>query len=110
MSSAVALPVILIKSQTAKKKARGEPRKRKPQENFEIPKATFRRLVQEIADKCHSDLRFQSEAIEALQTASEGLLVQNFQKCSELAELCRMDTVRDKHWEFVNKTFGEEGA
>lgn len=75
--------------------------KRKIRRQFEIPRVTFRRLVQEIAADYKSDLRFQRDAIEALQEASEILVSERFARCSELVDLCKLDTVRDEHWRFV---------
>jgi histone H3 len=66
-----------------------------------IPKLSFRKLVQEIAQGFKSDLRFQQEGVEILQEAAELLIIERFQKCSRLAELCRKDTVRSEHWSFV---------
>ena len=80
--------------------------KRRPKQQYAIPKMAFRRLVQEIAAGMKSDLRFQPEAIEALQECAERLVTDNFERCSHLAELCKLDTVRHEHWRFVLK----EGA
>ena len=76
-----------------------------------IPKLSFQRLVHGIAARCRSDLRFQQEAIDILQETAEGLLVDRFQKCSRVAELCKVDTVRRDHWNFVcNNEGGGEGT
>jgi histone H3/H4 len=79
-----------------------KPKRRPVRRQFDIPRATFRRLVQEIANDVKSDLRFQGEAFDALQSASEELLGRRFVRCSQLAELCKLDTVRDEHWKFVH--------
>lgn len=76
--------------------------------HFEIPRVSFRRLVEELAAECKSDLRFQQDAIEALQESAENLIAERFVRCAELAELCKLDTVRDDHWRFVRDT--AEGA
>jgi len=68
---------------------------------LDIPKLTFRQLVQSIADGFRSDLRFQRDATDALQEAAESLLIGRFKKCSRLSELCRMDTLRKEHWDFL---------
>lgn len=80
--------------------------KRRVRRQFEIPCVTFRRLVHEIAGQYKSDLRFQREAVEALQEASEILVSERFARCSQLVDLCKLDTVRDEHWRFVQ---GEGG-
>lgn len=81
--------------------------KRRIRRQFEIPRVTFRRLVHEIASDYHSDLRFQRGAYDALQEASETLISERFARCSQLVDLCKLDTVRDEHWRFVQ---GEHGA
>jgi len=72
-----------------------------------IPRMAFRRLVQEISDKVRPGMRYQKEAADALQEAAERELVGNFAKCSRLAELCRKDTVREEHWQFVQEATGD---
>jgi histone H3/H4 len=81
--------------------------KRKHKRQFEIPRVTFRRLVNEIASEYKSDLRIQQEAIDTLQEFSENLVTEGFQRCSKLADLCKLDTVRDEHWRFVHGQSGE---
>jgi histone H3/H4 len=75
--------------------------RRKARRQFEIPRVTFRRLIHEIASEYKSDLRFQREAYEALQEAAENVVCERFGRCSQLASLCKLDTVRDEHWRFV---------
>jgi histone H3/H4 len=75
--------------------------KRKVKREFSIPKVSFRRLVQEIVDSYHSDMRLQQGAVDALQESAETLLLERFERCSELVDLCKLDTVREEHWRFV---------
>jgi histone H3/H4 len=77
--------------------------KRKPHRNLVIPRVTFRRLVEEIASGFKSDLRFQQEGLDALQESAEDLISNHFQRCSQLTELCKRDTVRQEHWRFVQE-------
>lgn len=86
------------------------PAKRKARREFSIPKVSFRRLVQEIASEYKSDLRFQQEAVDILQETAEGLVVERFKKCARIADLCRMDTVRSEHWNFVRQEEEEEAV
>ena len=79
-------------------------KRRNKRVKFEIPRVSFRRLVEEIAAGCKSDLRFQQDAMEALQESAENVLSERFVRCAELAELCKLDTVRDDHWRFVRDT------
>jgi len=78
--------------------------KRKPKRIFAIPRVSFRKLVQEIATSYKSDLRIQQAAVDALQESAENLIAERFAKCSELLEICKLDTVRDEHWRFVQDT------
>jgi len=80
--------------------------KRRTKKQFEIPRVTFHRLVHEIASNYKSDLRFQPDAIEALQEAGETLVAERFARCSQLVNLCKLDTVRDEHWRFVQNEAG----
>ena len=75
--------------------------KRKPKRIYAIPRVSFRRLVQEIADQYGSDLRIQQGAMDALQESAENLIAERFARCGELIELCKLDTVREEHWRFV---------
>jgi histone H3/H4 len=77
--------------------------RRKAKRVFAIPKVSFRRLVEEIARDCKSDLRFQATAIEALQESAEEMMTERFARCSELVDLCKLDTVRQEHWRFVQE-------
>ena len=82
--------------------------RRKPKRTYAIPKVAFRRIVQEIAGECgRSDLRIQRKAFDALQESAEQLVTRQFVRCSQLAELCKLDTVRHEHWKFVQDTPGE---
>ena len=65
-----------------------------------IPRAVFKRLVQEIAGERKSDVRFQVGAIDALHTASENLLMDKFGRCNKLMTLCNTCTVQELHWKF----------
>ena len=75
-----------------------------------IPKLSFLRLVQEVASSFKSDLRFQQEAVDVLQETAENLIVERFKKCARIANLCRMDTVRSEHWNFVRQEEEEEAV
>jgi histone H3/H4 len=70
---------------------------------FAIPRGSFRKLVHEIAAGFKSDLRFQGDAIDALQESAERLLLERFERCAALADLCKLDTVRGEHWRFVEQ-------
>ena len=66
-----------------------------------IPKMAFRRLVEEIASGFKSDLRFQPDGLDALQESAESLLTEHFERCAQVAELCKVDTIRKEHWGFA---------
>lgn len=80
----------------------GNNRSRRNKRTTAIPRLSFRRLVEEIASERKSDLRIQKDAIEALQEAAENFMTHRFQRCSKLADLCKVGTVRDEHWRFVH--------
>ena len=84
----------------------GRKPKRKAKREFCVPRVSFRRLVQEIMDDRRSDLRIQGVALDALQEAAETMLSERFARCSELADICKLDTVRGEHWRFVQETGG----
>ena len=82
--------------------------RRKPnRRTYAIPKVAFRRMVQDIASEYKSDLRFQREAFDALQESAEQLVTKQFARCSQLADLCKLDTVRHEHWRFVQDNPGD---
>lgn len=78
-------------------------KRRRSKQGYAIPRVSFRRLVDEIASECKSDMRFQQDAIDALQHSAEDLIVSRFHRCSELADLCKRDTVQQEHWNFVQE-------
>ncbi len=45
-----------------------------------IPVAAFNRLVREVGDSCKIDMRWEGEALQALQVDAEAYLIGNFQK------------------------------
>jgi histone H3/H4 len=79
------------------------PFKRRSKPQHAIPKTAFRRLVTEIADKLHPDLRFQSSGLDILQETAENVIAEHFRDSSKVAELCRLDTVRKEHWQFARE-------
>ena len=52
-----------------------------------IPVAAFQRLVREISEDCKSDMRWEAEALEALQVDTEAYLIGKFQKAKETLDL-----------------------
>lgn len=74
-------------AQSKKKNKKSNPiREIKQQQNktdFIIPAAPFRRLVNDLTQS--EDIRYQQEAIEALQTASEAHMIRLFQNANKLA-------------------------
>lgn len=66
-----------------------------------IPKLSFERLVHQIIARHRPDLRIQQEALDVLQETAEAMIVDRFEKCARVAELCRKDTVRREHWRHV---------
>ena len=81
--------------------------KRRGKSRFAIPRVAFRRLVTEIVAQHRPDMRLQEAGLDALQESAENLIGEHFARCSRVAELCRLDTVRAEHWHFAQK---EEGT
>jgi histone H3/H4 len=61
-----------------------------------IPVAAFQRLVREISADCKSDLRWEGEALKALQVDTEAYLIGKFQKAKETLNLFGCKTLGDK--------------
>ena len=60
-----------------------------------IPKMAFRRLVEEIAAGFKSDLRFQPDGLDALQESAETVLTEHFERCAQVAGLCKVATLKE---------------
>lgn len=58
-----------------------------------IPKLSMERLVREIAQEYKTDLRFQGDAIEALQQASEDFIVDLFKKANVIRAHSKRETL-----------------
>ncbi|KAL8692239.1 MAG: hypothetical protein Q9218_002692 [Villophora microphyllina] len=88
---------------------------RKYQGNFDllIRKLPFQRLVREIAGDFQNDLRFQSSAIMALQSAAEAYLVSILQATNRCAIHAKRVTIQAKDmglvYHFIN-TFSQSGV
>ena len=52
-----------------------------------MPVAPFRRMARVMANAVKSDLRWESDALEALQVAAEAYMVEKFQKAKETSDL-----------------------
>jgi histone H3/H4 len=52
-----------------------------------IPVASFRRMARTMANNCKSDLRWEADALEALQVAAEAFMVEKFQKAKQTSQL-----------------------
>ena len=63
-----------------------------------VPSAVFRRLVREIASDFKSDLRWEAEALEALQVDAEAYLIGRFSEADKLKKLCKSGTLNRAHF------------
>eukprot|EP00917_Polyrhabdina_sp_WS-2016_P003016 GHVP01006618.1.p1 GENE.GHVP01006618.1~~GHVP01006618.1.p1 ORF type:complete len:154 (-),score=19.85 GHVP01006618.1:974-1408(-) len=72
-----------------------------------IRKLPFQRLVREIANEFKSDLRFQSQAVLALQEASEAYLVGLFEDTNLCAIHARRVTIMTKDIQLARRIRGE---
>jgi len=68
----------------------------------DVPKMAFKRIIQDIIATINPELRIQTEASDALQEATESMLIHRFARCHQLTDLCKMDTLRSEHWNFVS--------
>ena len=73
-----------------------------------IRKLPFQRLVREVATNYKSDLRFQSQAILALQEACEAYLVQLFEDTNLCAIHAKRVTIMPKDMELARRIRGEK--
>jgi len=72
-----------------------------------IRKAPFQRLVREIAQEYKTDLRFQSNAVAALQEASEAYLVGLFEDTNLCAIHAKRVTIMPKDMQLARRIRGE---
>ena len=72
-----------------------------------IRKLPFQRLVREIAQDYKSDLRFQSQAVLALQEASEAYLVGLFEDTNRWAIQAKRVTIMPKDMQLARRIRGE---
>jgi histone H3/H4 len=63
-----------------------------------VPTAVFRRLVREITQDIKSDLRWEAEALEALQVDAEAYLVGRFGEANNKREMCESRTLKKAHF------------
>lgn len=63
-----------------------------------IPVAAFRRLVREISQDHGSDLRWESDALEALQVDAEAFLIQRFDEANQRRRLAKVKTLDQRHF------------
>lgn len=90
-------PAIEIKEEEETEVAEPARRKRRRQAENAIPVAAFRRLVREIAHDIKSDLRWEEEALEALQADAEAYLMSKFHKSDGIRRLCKSKTLTHDH-------------
>ena len=58
-----------------------------------IPVASFRRMARYMAEDVKSDLRWEKDALEALQVAAEAFMVEKFQKAKKTSSICARKTI-----------------
>jgi histone H3/H4 len=63
-----------------------------------IPVAAFQRLVREITHDIKPDMRWEADALEALQVDAEAYLLQNFHDSNQIRSLCKSKTLNWDHW------------
>ena len=108
LTDAVAVPVEPPESITVSDPppaAESEPHKRKRRAvqrssdlSPAIPSAVFRRLIREIASEYRSDLRWEADALEALQVDAEAYLLGRFGEANKKREMCKSLTLKKIHF------------
>jgi len=75
-------------------------RRKKSKPHNGIPKAAFRRLVNEVCEenRCQGTL-WTKRAMAALQESCECMLERRFHRAQRLANLCNVSTLSQEHWE-----------
>ena len=73
-----------------------------------IRKLPFQRLVREIAEEFKTDLRFQSQAVLALQEAAEAYLVSLFEDTNLCAIHAKRVTIMPKDMQLARRIRGEK--
>jgi len=63
-----------------------------------VPTAVFRRLVREITQDVKSDMRWEGEALEALQVDAEAFLIERFGDANKKREMCDSKTLKKAHF------------
>ena len=63
-----------------------------------VPSVVFKRLVREIASDFKSDLRWESDALEALQVDAEAYLIGRFSEANKRKNLCKSGTLKKAHF------------
>lgn len=72
-----------------------------------IRKVPFQRLVREITQEFRTDIRFQSQALGALQEATEAYLVGLFEDCNLCAIHAKRVTIMPKDIQLARRIRGE---
>lgn len=67
-------------------------------DRFSIPRATFARVVREIAETMKKDVLFEPEALIALHTDAEEFVAERFRRAGLLAERFCTRTVTERHF------------
>ena len=97
-------PVIEVKEEEVEgEQTEASPKRRKQRRHAHatsaIPVASFYRLVREISQDRKSDMRWQEDALKALQEDTEASLVKLFDRANKVRRLCKSKTLRVDHWQ-----------
>jgi histone H3/H4 len=94
VSSPAAEPVADIEHHRKKRR----PNRRSSDVGPIVPSAVFRRLIREISQDIKSDLRWEADALEALQVDAEAYLVGRFGEADRKREMCKSGTLKKIHF------------
>ena len=94
-------------SRKKKSKADKEIIKEQKSTNLIIPRAPFTRLVHEVIQDCtENNIIIKRDAVEALQTEAENMLVDLFTDSNRMTQFCNRDTLTVKDMQFVKSIKG----
>jgi len=93
-------PITEPQAEEPKEEPRRRVKRRRPELSDTVPAipvAAFRRLVREITHDIKSDLRWEDQALEALQVDAEAYLMKAFHDSDGIRRLCRSKTLTGDH-------------
>ena len=92
-------PVVEVKEEEPPPEVKARRARRRSEVPAAIPVASFYRLVRELSQERKSDIRWQADALKALQVDAEASLIKLFDRANKVRRLCKSKTLRVDHWQ-----------